>query len=109
MRPILIIMLLALLGTSLTGCLYHPSHEQGNIITEKMFSQLKPGMTPEQVRYVLGTPLIEDSFHKERWDYYYSYQPGSDGDKKRLRHQRITIIFKNNRVDRIIRLPEKKS
>ncbi|MGA1443251.1 MAG: outer membrane protein assembly factor BamE, partial [Methylophilaceae bacterium] len=45
--------------------------QQGNIITAEMLMGLKPGMTRAQVRYVLGTPLIQDSFHKNRWDYIY--------------------------------------
>ena len=44
---------------------------QGNAISSEMLMQLKPGMTKAQVRFVLGTPLIKDTFHKERWDYVY--------------------------------------
>ena len=45
--------------------------EQGNKITSEMLMVLKPGMTKSQVRFVLGTPLIQDTFHSERWDYIY--------------------------------------
>jgi outer membrane protein assembly factor BamE len=45
--------------------------EQGNKITSEMLMTLKPGMTKSQVRFVLGTPLIQDTFHSERWDYIY--------------------------------------
>ncbi|MFI2811325.1 MULTISPECIES: outer membrane protein assembly factor BamE [Microbulbifer] len=43
--------------------------QQGNIITQEMVNQLKPGMTRRQVRFVLGTPLLEDTFNANRWDY----------------------------------------
>lgn len=46
--------------------------QQGNIIEQEMVDQLKPGMTKAQVRFVLGTPLIADSFDQDRWDYHYS-------------------------------------
>jgi outer membrane protein assembly factor BamE len=45
--------------------------QQGNAISSEMLMKLKPGMTKAQVRFVLGTPLIKDTFHKERWDYVY--------------------------------------
>ena len=45
--------------------------KQGNEIDSEMLLQLKPGMTKSQVRFVLGTPLIQDSFHNQRWDYLY--------------------------------------
>ena len=45
--------------------------QQGNAISSEMLMKLKPGMTKAQVRFVLGTPLIRDTFHKERWDYVY--------------------------------------
>ena len=51
--------------------IYKLDVQQGNIITAEMLMGLKPGMTQAQVRYVLGTPLIQDSFHKNRWDYIY--------------------------------------
>ncbi len=46
--------------------------QQGNEISSEMLMMLKPGMTKSQVRFVLGTPLIQDTFHKERWDYVYT-------------------------------------
>ena len=51
--------------------IYKLDVQQGNIITAKMLMGLKPGMTRAQVKYVLGTPLIQDSFHENRWDYIY--------------------------------------
>jgi len=45
---------------------------QGNVVTKEQLAQVKPGMTREQVRGVLGTPLLTDVFHADRWDYYFS-------------------------------------
>lgn len=65
---------------------------QGNIITQEMVDQLRPGMTKRQVIFVMGTPLVRDPFHQNRWDYVYNYQPGGG-----VRGQeRITIFFDAN-------------
>ncbi|HEX7155742.1 MAG TPA: outer membrane protein assembly factor BamE, partial [Burkholderiaceae bacterium] len=50
---------------------YRPDVQQGNIITKDMVDQLRPGMTRDQVRFMLGTPLLTDMFHQDRWDYTY--------------------------------------
>ena len=50
---------------------YRQDISQGNEITPEMLLEIKPGMNKSQVRFVLGTPLIQDSFHKSRWDYIY--------------------------------------
>lgn len=93
--------LLLLISSSLSGCfvLYQQDIEQGNIITQKMISQVRTGMTREQVRYVLGTPLVRDVFHKNRWDYYYSFRPEG---KRETRTQHMTILFSNNKVSDIL-------
>ncbi|MEZ5566870.1 MAG: outer membrane protein assembly factor BamE [Halioglobus sp.] len=50
--------------------------EQGNIVTQDLVDQLKPGMSRRQVRFILGTPLVEDSFNQDRWDYPYVKRNG---------------------------------
>ena len=65
--------------------------EQGNIVTEEMVSQLEPGMSTGQVEFVLGTPLIRDSFTNDRWDYLYVLQNPDDSVEK----QRLTVYFDN--------------
>ncbi len=87
--------------TLLNGCSYfkYPDiHkvvvQQGNVITQKMVDQLRPGMTRSQVRYIFGTPLLTDTFNQDRWDYYYSLQrPGQKESTKR-----ITIYFKDDQM-----------
>jgi len=70
---------------------YRADIQQGNVVTPETVSALKLGMTKRQVRYALGTPLIADPFHKDRWDYVYSLQK-SRGTRSQ---QRLTVIFKD--------------
>tara|TARA_B110000858_G_scaffold166048_1_gene193051 strand:- start:9249 stop:9623 length:375 start_codon:yes stop_codon:yes gene_type:complete len=65
---------------------------QGNIITQKMIDQLLPGMTKRQVIFIMGTPLIRDPFHQDRWDYVYNFQP-ADGVRGQ---ERLTVFFKDD-------------
>ena len=80
--------LFALAGCSFPG-VYKIDIQQGNVVTQDMIDQLKPGMTQRQVRFIMGNPLITDTFHAKRWDYLYSIQPGG-----RQRYQeRISLMF----------------
>lgn len=65
--------------------------EQGNIVTQEMVDQLKPGMSKSQVEYILGSPVIKDSFNNQRWDYVYSIKPGK-GERKQ---HRLTVFFED--------------
>lgn len=83
----------------LAGCqyfqfpgVYKIGIQQGNIVTQEMVDQLKPGMTKRQVRYVMGNPLIEDTFNPERWDYFYSFIPA----KGETTQERISIYFEDD-------------
>lgn len=87
---------LASLLAVLVGCSFPGVHkidiQQGNVITQDMVDQLRPGMTTRQVRFIMGTPLITDTFHSNRWDYLYSIQTGGG-----IRHQeRISLVFDDN-------------
>lgn len=65
----------------LSGCfVYKIDVQQGNEITEEMVSQLQIGMTKREVTRLLGYPLINDPFHKNRWDYYYYKKTGKTGE-----------------------------
>jgi len=64
---------------------YKMEIQQGNVVTSKMLLQLRPGMTRSQVRFIMGTPLIVDSFHENRWDYFYQLrQDGKVTEKRRV-------------------------
>ena len=79
--------LVAVFCTLLAACTYKPAFineykidiQQGNVLTQEMVAQLRPGQTREQVRFLLGSPMIADIFHQQRWDYVYRYQNGQTG------------------------------
>lgn len=73
---------------------YKISITQGNIITQEMVDQLLPGMTKRQVIFVMGSPLIRDPFHQDRWDYVYNFQPGGG-----IRGQeRLSVFFVDDQL-----------
>lgn len=71
--------------------------QQGNVVTSKMLLQLRPGMTKSQVRFIMGTPLIQDSFHGNRWDY--AYQLREQG--KVIEQRRVILDFENEVLKRV--------
>jgi outer membrane protein assembly factor BamE len=71
--------------------------QQGNYVSQEQVSQLKPGMTKDQVRLVLGTPLITDVFHAERWDYVY-WREAPDGKRE---SRRLALHFADGRLERV--------
>jgi outer membrane protein assembly factor BamE len=75
---------------------YRPDIQQGNFISQEMVAQLREGMTREQVLFILGTPLLTDIFHAERWDYAFRYQK-RNGE---ITNSRVTVFFKENRLAR---------
>ena len=93
--------LLMLLALQLAGCgwlaPYRVDIQQGNFVSQEMVAQLKRGMTKEQVRFVLGTPLVTDIFHAERWDYVYLLdRPGQPRVQRRL-----AVFFEDDRLARV--------
>jgi outer membrane protein assembly factor BamE len=70
---------------------------QGNYVSQDMVVQLKPGQTKDQVRYILGTPLVMDVFHADRWDYVYRFKPGRGPVEQR----RLIVYFQDNRLVRV--------
>jgi outer membrane protein assembly factor BamE len=71
---------------------YKMTVQQGNIVTEEMVDRLEPGMTQNQVRFLLGTPMLTDLFHTNRWDYTYTIRRGH-GD---MELTRLTLFFEEN-------------
>jgi len=89
------------LATMLSACsnlefpwVYRLDIDQGNIITQDMVNQLKPGMTRDQVKFVMGSPLIVDPFHRDRWDYVYTLRKA---DGKRTREE-LAVYFKDDQL-----------
>lgn len=84
----------------LSGCsgfpgVYKFDIPQGNVITQDMINRLRLGMTRSQVQFIMGTPLITDPFHKERWDYLYSNKSAANDSYMR---ERISIYFKDDKL-----------
>lgn len=83
---------------ALSGCGFALVHkidiQQGNVVTPEQVAQLKKGMTKAEVRQLLGTPLLTDVFHGERWDYYFSLMR-----RGRLEERTgLAVMFENDRV-----------
>jgi len=76
---------------------YRIDVRQGNMVTQEMVAQLKPGQTREQVRFILGTPLVTDMFHADRWDYVYRFQPGHGEAQER----HLIVFFEGNKLARL--------
>ena len=73
---------------------YRPDTQQGNFISKEQVAQLQVGMTPAQVRFLLGTPLLNDVFHADRWDYPFLLKRG-DGT---VTTSHVVVYFKDGRV-----------
>jgi outer membrane protein assembly factor BamE len=83
-----------LAGSSL---IYSPTIIQGNIVTQEQLDKLQPGMSKQQVRFILGTPTLQDTFHANRWDYNYTEGIGSVPNKISL----LSVHFDNDKLIRI--------
>jgi outer membrane protein assembly factor BamE len=73
--------------------------QQGNVLTQDMVSQLRPGLTKDQVRFILGTPVLMDMFHSNRWDYFYSLRKGSTEE---FESRKFAVFFDDE--DRLARV-----
>ena len=80
---------------ALTGCYpgYRMDVEQGNVVTPEQRARLQLGMGRREARFVLGSPLVKDPFHADRWDYVYSLRDGATGT---VDQQRLSLFFKDN-------------
>jgi outer membrane protein assembly factor BamE len=76
---------------------YRIDIQQGNVVTQEMIAKVQPGMTRSQVRFALGTPLVTDVFHPDRWDYVYQYRKAGELTEQR----RIVVVFKDDKLARI--------
>jgi len=69
---------------------YRIDVQQGNVVTQEMASQLRPGLSRDQTRFILGTPMLIDMFHADRWDYVYRLQKGRSGD---VEMRKLSVFF----------------
>lgn len=82
LRTLLVAAPLAAALVSLTGCnfnslVYRTDVHQGNLVTQEMIDQLNVGMARQQVLFLMGKPLVESQFHRNRWDYTYYLNPAT--------------------------------
>ncbi|WP_242469565.1 outer membrane protein assembly factor BamE [Rhabdochromatium marinum] len=77
---------------------YKMTVQQGNLVTEDMVDRLELGMTQAQVRYLLGTPLLSDIFHTDRWDYPYTIKRGH----RPIEVRKLTLWFEDDQLVRIL-------
>lgn len=103
-KTIRLILITSLIGV-FSGCsylkfpgVYKIVIQQGNVITQEMIDKLEPGMTRRQVRFVMGTPLIDDPFASDRWDYFYSYT----NQKGKVFTRNVTVIFLDDKLEHLI-------
>ncbi|MFQ5636341.1 MAG: outer membrane protein assembly factor BamE, partial [Gammaproteobacteria bacterium] len=84
----------------LGGCVYRVDVQQGNLLEESDVNAVQVGMTRSQVRFLLGTPVIQDSFHRDRWDYIYYFRKGR---RRAAERNWLIVFFDDDRVSRILR------
>jgi outer membrane protein assembly factor BamE len=99
MRPILICSLLLASLLGLGGCeiVYKLPTRQGNVIEQKQLDQLQVGMTRDQVKFLLGTPIASDPFRAERWDYFGYYK----SPRGQVSSRTVTLFFDDNKLARM--------
>ena len=100
-KPLIYSVMLA--GLSVASCsmilnnlpgVYTIDVQQGNIVDQAMVDQLRPGMSKRQVLYIMGSPILKDVFHENRWEYLYSNQPGGEARQQK----RITLYFEDDKI-----------
>ena len=97
MQTILIYLIVSV-AIFINGCTVHiPDVQQGNVLEPDVLAQLHPGLSKKQVKFLMGTPIVRDAFHPERWDYVYLL---ASQESKTIR-QRVTLYFDNDSVSRI--------
>jgi outer membrane protein assembly factor BamE len=76
---------------------YRPDIQQGNVLDQEVINRLQPDLAKSQANYLMGTPLLVDVFHRNRWDYIYSIRQGNQPREQ----QRISLFFEDDRLVRI--------
>ncbi|MFC1749502.1 outer membrane protein assembly factor BamE [Pseudomonadota bacterium] len=97
MQKLLISTLLC--ASLVSACSVHKLEiQQGNVVTTEMLEKLKPGMTARQVKFVMGSPQLNDPFEKNRWDYIHTFR--EEGEEVERKH--LTLYFEDEILTRII-------
>ncbi len=99
MRRFAIFVLMILVLATSSACVYRAPMSQGNLLKQEDLDQVTQGMTRNQVRFLLGTPMVDDPFHSSRWDYVYYLTVGRE---KATFKRWVSIYFENDLVTRIV-------
>ncbi len=83
-----------LLSLAIAGCIHKIDIQQGNYVTQDLVDRVKPGMTKAEVKQLLGTPLLTDSFHANRWDYYFS----NLANRRPIETAQFSVFFQDEKV-----------
>ena len=87
-------------AAALAACVYRIDIQQGNLLEENDVAQIEVGMTRSQVQFLLGTPMVADAFHRDRWDYAYYFRQGRSRDVEK---RWVIVYFDEDRVARVQR------
>ncbi len=97
-KTLLFLLFVVLISTN--GCTFHRLDiQQGNIIKDDMVEKLQIGNSKRQVRFIMGSPLLTDPFHPQRWDYVYTNQPGTSRKITEYRH--VAVFFEGDKLVKI--------
>lgn len=98
MRKLLLLVLIFSGLAMSSACVYRANISQGNLVKQEDLDQVEVGMTRNQIRFLLGTPMIDDPFHQNRWDYVYYLKLGrKDAAFKRW----VSILFADDKVSEV--------
>jgi len=95
MRALRILALVPLVAAASACTIHRMEIQQGNYLSQETVAQLKLGMTKDQVRFVLGTPLLADIFHEDRWDYVYRRQRENS---RTFEERKLAVFFKDGKL-----------
>ena len=84
----------------LGGCVFQIDIQQGNLLDDELVDQVEVGMSRSAVEFLLGTPMVDDPFHRDRWDYPYYFKPGRSND---IQQSWIIVWFDGDAVSRVDR------
>ena len=93
-------MIALLIAAGAAACVYHIDIQQGNLLRDKDIDQVAVGMTRSQVQFLLGSPMVADAFHRDRWDYTYYFHKGRSRDVQR---RWLIVYFMDDKVARVER------
>ncbi len=97
MRPVIRLAAIVLAAAA-AGCVYRMDVQQGNLLDPEQIDQVEVGMTRSQVRFLLGTPMVVDSFDPDRWDYVYSLRRGHS---RKVEKRHLVVWFEGDKVSRL--------